>query len=328
MNTIAIVCHSRPECLQIHLEQLLKNPELSEYLVHFFPDYGASHDIYKVIKNFRHSHKNIKVTTRSEIDSKKSPLPAFYNIFDAYRVAAEESDEFVLPAEEDIIPTEDYLRYHRKVYDNFLSKYDKIFCAGTKRRQITEQEGNPELLIGDRQLCQPTIISVKMIQKYITPLLKNQDFWTPWIYNQKYFATLRNPPHHHIHHDGQLERIAEANNLWCLKPDHARSAHIGIAGQHFAGTVEGNTLQEKVKYMKSIMLDGEALRSASENPKDMCALPKTLEWDDLYLDLDRDKVLTQMVDFDRENKFKEYIDTCDYFNSSYFEAKMSMGSFS
>lgn len=325
MNTIAIVCHSRPECLQIHLEQLLKNPELGEYLVHFFPDYGAHPDIYRVIKNFRKNHSNIKVTTRSEADSKKSPLPAFFNILDSYRIAAEESDEFVLPAEEDIIPTEDYLRYHRKVYDNFLSKYDKIFCAGTKRRQITEQEGDPTLLIGDRQLCQPTIITVKDIEKYIVPLMKDPEFWTPWIYNQKYFATLRNPPQHHIHHDGQLERIAEANKLWCLKPDHARSAHIGVAGQHFTGTVEGNTLEAKVKYMKRLMRDGDALRSASENPKDMCALPRALEWENLELDLDRNKVITQKADFDPNNEFKDYIETDDYVNSGYFESKLLFG---
>lgn len=328
MNTIAIVCHSRPECLQIHLEQLLKNPELPEYLVHFFPDHGSHPDIFRVIKNFRKHHSNIRVTTRSEGESKKSPLPAFYNIFDAYRVAAEESDEYVLPAEEDIIPTEDYLRYHRVVYDNFLSKYDKIFCASTKRRQLTEQEGDPELLIGDIQLCQPTIISVKTIKKYILPLLKDQDFWTPWVFNQKHFAGLRNASDHHIHHDGQLERIAEANKLWCLKPDHARSAHIGVAGQHFAGVVEGNTLDSKVKYMKSIMNDGDALRSASENPKDMCALPKTLEWTNLKLDLDRNKVKTQKADFDPNNTFKNYIETEDYFNSNYFKAKMCMGSIS
>lgn len=313
MNVIAIVTHGRPELLKIHLEQLLKNPELRDFLVHFFPDYGFHPDVLKVIKWFRSEHRNIKITMRSEEDSKRSPLPAFFNIFDAYRIAAQETDQYVLPAEEDIIPTDDYLRYHQKVYDNFLSKYNRIFCATTKRRHLNEQQGNPELLIGDTQLCQPTIITKKIITDLLVPYMKDPDFWIPPRFNSKMFPSYRHPPTHHIHHDGQLERIAECNNMFCLKPDQARSAHIGVGGQHFDGKVEGRTLEEKVEYMKSIMHDGDALRAASDNPKDMCSVKFDSDpWDELYLDLDRDKVLTQSADFDPENKFKEYILSCEH----------------
>lgn len=313
MNVIAIVTHGRPELLKIHCEQLLKNPELGDYLVHFFPDYGFHPDVMKVIKWFRSEHRNIKVTMRSEAESKMSPLPAFYNIFDAYRICAEEADEYVLPAEEDIIPTDDYLRYHRKVYDNFLSKYDKIFCATTKRRQLNEQIGNPELLIGDMQICQPTIVTCKVIKTILIPLMASKNFWTPWIFNQEMYSTYRHPPQHHTHHDGQLERIAEMNGMFSLKPDQARSAHIGVGGQHFDGKVEGRTLEEKVEYMKSIMHNGDALRNASDNPKDMCSVKFDSDpWKELYLDLDRDKVITQSADFDPENKFKEYIQSCQH----------------
>lgn len=306
MNVVALVTHSRPECLFIHLEQLLKNPEIEDYLVHFFVDYGACADIYTVIKNFRKMHRNIRITTRTEQESKKSPLPAFYNIFDAYRVAAEETDEYVLPAEEDIVPTEDYLRFHRVVYEKFLSRYNRIFCVSTKRRQL-EGLGDPRLLIGDRQLCQPTCITKKNIQELIVPLLKDEEFWYPPNYNAKHWSHLRNKPDHHIHHDGQLERIAEVNNMFSLKPDHGRSGHIGVSGQHFKGRVQGKTKLERVQWYKSIMHNTEALKAASDNPYDMVAVPPTLDWNTLELDLDRDKVATQKADFDKSNTFKEYI---------------------
>lgn len=306
MNVIAIVTHSRPECLQIHLEQLLKNPELPEYLVHFFVDYGAHPEIFQVIKEFRRSHKDIKVTSRTQTDASKSPLPAFYNIFSAYEIAAKETDEYVLPTEEDIVPTEDYLRYHRVVYDKFLSKYDRIFCVSTKRRQLPDI-GDPKYLIGDRQLCQPTCISKESIEKYIIPRIEERDWWMPIDYNRRVWPGLRNEPTHHIHHDGQLERIAETNDLFCLKPDHARSGHIGVAGQHFNGKVQGKTRAEKIAWLKSVMHDTKALEEASDNPYDMIAIPETLEWTTLELDLDRDKVITQKADFDPNNSFKEYI---------------------
>lgn len=311
MNTIALVCHGRPELLKIHLEQLLKNPELKDFLVHFFPDYGFNPEILKVIKWFKSEHKHIKVTTRSLEESKKSPLPAFYNIFDAYRIAAKEADEFVLPAEEDIVPTDDYLRYHIAAYKNFLSRYDKIFCTTTKRRHLNEKIGNPELLIGDIQLCQPTCITKKTIENILCPLMEDELFWTPWEFNRIFCPNYRHPPEHHIHHDGQLERIAEINGMFCLKPDQARSAHIGISGQHFKGNVQGKTLEEKIAYMKNIMRNGDLLRAASDNPKDMCTVRfESDKWTDLRLDLDRNQVLTQVADFDPENKFKEYILSC------------------
>lgn len=308
MNVIAIVTHSRPECLWIHLQQLIKNPEINDYLVHFFPDYGAHPDVFKIIKDFKKVYpKNVRVTTRTEQEAKRSPLPAFYNIFDAYRIAAEEADEYVLPAEEDIVPTEDYLRYHREVYDKFLSKYNRIFCVGTKRRQLPDV-GDPRLLVGDRQLCQPTCITKKKIQDIIVPLMKEEEFWYPPQFNAKWWSHLRNKPDHHIHHDGQLERMAEANDMFCLKPDHGRSGHIGLAGQHFGGTeLKGFTYLEKATHLLPFIHDTKWLEANSDNPYDMVGVPEALEWDTLELDLDRDKVITQKADFDPENTFKEYI---------------------
>lgn len=310
MNVLALVTHSRPECLKLYLEQLLKNDELKDYLIYFFLDFNFHPDILKIIQWFRKNHRNIRVKMRSEQEAKKSQLPAFYNIFDAYRTAAKLTDEFVIAGEEDIIPTEDYLRYNRVAYKNFLSKYDRIFCLGTKRRPMNDLEGDPRLLIGDKQLCSPTCISKRVIEEIMNPLLEDDDFWTPPLFNQKVWSNLRNPPDHHIHHDGQLERMAEANGMFCLKPDQSRTGHIGVGGQHFKGTVAGNTLEERIEYMRSIMHSTEQLQAASENKRDMCGVPKTMEWDDLELDLDRDKVKTQKADFDTDNEFKEYILSC------------------
>lgn len=44
------------------------------------------------------------------------------------------------------------------------------------------------------------------------------------------FGNLRIAPFDHTHHDGSLERIMLASNLFALKPDQARSMHVGLSG--------------------------------------------------------------------------------------------------
>ena len=107
MNVIAVTAWRRPEFLSVYLDQLKKNLELPEYVVHFFVDVGYHPDTDLVIDRFRdyHGSDKVKVTYR---DQKLSACPAAYNIMDSYRVAAEYASEYVLLGEEDIVPSADY----------------------------------------------------------------------------------------------------------------------------------------------------------------------------------------------------------------------------
>ena len=314
MNVLALTAYRRPELVKIYFEQLLKDKEeLSKYLVHLFLDHGFHPDIYKVISWFKQHHRNIKLTMRSEQESKKSPLPAFFNIMDSYRAAAEEASDFVVIGEEDLTPTSDYLRFNRICYEQFLSKYDRLFCVCHKRRPETELIGNPSILIGDIQITSPSCISVATIKKYILPRLTNPLFYTnPVQYNQLYFPASKNKPDHHIHHDGQIERIAEYENLFSLKPDQARSSHIGVNSMHGTASeykIEG-TLQKKVdKYYELIKLGSSELRKyVTQFKEDIVIAPLDIDpYNKLYLDTDRTLAKASSWWYDPLNEFRDYI---------------------
>lgn len=316
MNVLALTAYRRPELVKIYFEQLLKDKdELSKYLVHLFLDYGFHPDIYKVISWFKQYHRNIKLTIRTQEESKKSPLPAFFNIMDSYRAAAEKADDFVVIGEEDIIPTSDYLRFNRICYEQFLSRYPKIFCVAHKRRPETELQGDPSVLIGDIQITSPSCISVKTINNYILPRLNNPLFYSnPIHYNQTHFLTSKNKPDHHIHHDGQIERIAEAEGMFSLKPDQARSMHIGVGSMHGTASeykIEG-TLQEKVdKYYNLIKLGSSELRKyVTQFKEDIVVAPLDIApWTNLELDLNRNKAKASSWWYDQDNEFKTYINS-------------------
>ena len=319
MNVLALVAYKRPELLKIYFDQLLKEPdELKNYLVHIFLDYGFSPDALKVIQWFRKFHKNIKITQRTEQESKISPLPAFYNIMDSYRVTTHEADQFVILGEEDIIPTNDYLRFNRVCYEKFLSKYPRIFCVAHKRRPETELNGHIQLLIGDYQITSPSCISVETIKKYMIPEMEHPKFFSnPPEYNAIVHFNSKNQPKHHIHHDGQIERIAELHNMFSLKPDQARSMHIGVGGQHDIDNINKitGTLDEKIqKYYTLISQGSSELRKYVTNFKEdivVTSLDNETWGKDIYKDLllDDKRLLARASSwwYDPNNEFKDYI---------------------
>lgn len=310
MNVISIVCHSRPECLQMVLMNLLKNKELENYLVYFFLDYRFNTDIIKVINCFKKEHKKIRIKCRTGIESEKSPMPAFYNIMTSYKEAAEFAEEFVLPLEEDILPSYDYLRFHEEIYYKYLNKYDRLFCCCHKIRWETEKEGRPDVVIADYNLTSPSCISVKNIKNLIIPLLDSPNFMeNPSEFNRTHWNDLRNPPGHHIHHDGQLERIGESNKMWSLRPDQARSMHIGIGGAFCGGIGPTGTIEEKIKWYKDKIKSPDELRKFSNSPRDIVVInPEIPKWDTIKLDINRDLAKSSTWLFDNNNAFKSYIE--------------------
>lgn len=311
MNVIAITTWRRPEFLKVYLKQLLKNKELPKYCVHFFIDVGYDEEVDDVINWFASIHPTVRRTYR---EVKISVCPAAYNILHSY-IESLYTDEFVIIGEEDIIPSEDFLRFCEYTYENFLAPYDKIFCVAHKRRQ-DPQEGNPTYLMGDTQCTSPFLISKKSIEKYmLEPCSSFTFFRNPIKYNQDHYPNSRIPPHEHYDHDGQIERIIEANNLFALKPDQARTAHIGFYG---GATPPKQTkpLEERVKYIEEICFNQQKL--AEQNSLwDKRAIPTEVatcellnyQWDELHLDLERDKCIASSWWYDPKNNFKSYIST-------------------
>ena len=158
------------------------------------------------------------------------------------------------------------------------------------------------------------MVSVADIKRYMVPLYDSPHYFSnPILFNSQYYPNSRMSPDEHYDHDGQIERIIEQNGLFALKPDQARTAHIGFYG---GASFEGMDLEldEKIEIIKSAVFDKgklEELHKKYDNrsiPTEIatCDL-KDYEWDDLELDLDRDKCKASSWWYDPENKFKEYM---------------------
>lgn len=309
MNVIAIVVYNKPELLYLYLEQLEKSNLIHNYKIRLFTEVGFDPEEINVINDFkdRTGHSNITLKVRDKIEC---PFAGFHNILQSYVDAANEADEYIIVGEEDILPTEDYLKFNDFVYENFLKKYERIFCVAHKRRPENEMQGDPEILIGDYQCTSPSCVSVKAVKKFMEPRFKDELFWkNPVIYNMFNYSSSRIAANDHTHHDGAIERIMEINNLFALKPDQARSMHVGLSGVFCGGDAPSGTIQERVAAYRELIKDGDKLRSLSNRPQDMVVTdPKGPTWNRLKLDLNRNKAKASSWWYDISNEFKEYIE--------------------
>jgi hypothetical protein len=308
MNVIAITIYNKPDLLYLYLEQLEKSGELENYKLRLHTEEGYDPEEDKVIEDFK--KRNPSVDTKLYVKQKiNCPLVGFHNILSSYPMSAAEADEFVIIGEEDMLPTEDYLRFNRVCYEKYLSKYDRIFAVVHKRRPEVEQQGYGDVLMGDYQLTSPSCISVKAIDNYVTPYLQDELFFSnPIAYNMQRFNNLRIAPHDHTHHDGALERMMLANNLFALKPDQARSMHVGLSGIFCRGNPPQGTLEQRIAQWRELIKDGDKLRSLSTIPSDIVVTnPQGPYWEDLKLDTERNLSKASTWFYDDENQFKDYI---------------------
>lgn len=307
-NVIVISTWRRPEFLYIYLNQLSKNKTYKNYKILFCADKDPDPGVYEVINEFDHPDK--EVITRQE---RVSACPAAFNILDSYLLASDRAREFVIVGEEDIIPSEDFLRFCEYSHDKILKKYERIFCIAHKRRQ-DPQDGKSNILMGDTQCTSPFLITKKSIEKYMRPELSEPHVYSnPFLHNYLNHPNSRIPYNEHYDHDGAIERIIEKNSLFALKPDQARTAHIGVYGGF---SFEKNSLdwrakanelyesvfsQEKLAHLRDTL---DNRRSKTEVAT--CSLGD-YQWDDLILDVDRNLSIASSWWYDPKNSFKEYI---------------------
>lgn len=309
MGLIAITGYNKPDLLYLYLEQLERSGELERYKVRFHTEEGYHPDEHLVISDFQKRNPLLDVQFLVKEKRRDCPLVGFHNILTSYTSSSKQTDDFVIIGEEDMLPTKDYLKFNRECYEKFLSRYDRIFCVCHKRRPEVEKLGNPNLLMGDYQLTSPSCISVDMIKKYIKPYIESPGYFeNPVGFNNTYFPFIRIKPWEHTHHDGALERIMLAHGLFTIKPDQARSMHVGLSGIFCGGNPPQGTLKDRVSQWRELIKDGDRLRSLSNMPQDIVVTdPDGPEWDSLELDLDRSKCRASTWFYDPDNRFKDYI---------------------
>lgn len=315
-NIIAITAYNKSDLLFLYLEQLYKDPTISEYKIRIYTEYGFCVEQLNVIEEYNKKYPEVDI---KQVCRQKHPfckLTGFHNILTSYLLAANEAKDFVIIGEEDMLPTDDYIRFNKYIYDEFLSKYDKIFCAAHKRRPEVEKIGDPEILIGDYQCTSPSCVSVKAINKYMLPFLSNPLFFSnTHEFYAKIFCNSRIAPYEHTHHDGAIERIMEHFELFSLKPDQSRSMHVGLSGIFCKGKAPQGTFESRLEQWRELIKDGDKLRSLSDVPQEMVVVDtKGPEWSKLVLDVNRDKAKASSWWYDTKNKFKQYIQNERFFS--------------
>jgi len=314
LNVIKIAAWSRPELLKLHLARLWASGELEKFKVRVHTETGHHPDIITVCEWFRKEFPHVDFSWRV-LDDPPGHIKGYYNILMGYKEAAEETDEYVLANEEDILPTWDYLQFCDAVYHKFLKPYPEIFCLAHKRRQETENIGHTHLLVGDHQCTMPMCISKKVIEEHMLPRFEDPMYFTdPIGYNAREYPDSRMRPNYLAHNDGQIERMVEKAGMWALKPDAARTMHVGLDGINCSGFSPTGTLEEKAKwYVDAIGKGGNYLREHTNNPYDICVAPHPSDWEEeaLALDIDRNRCIgTEWKPewcFDPNNEFRDYI---------------------
>ena len=258
-NTIAIVAYNKSDLLYLYLEQIFCEPTISDYQIQIHTEEGHDSDQNDVIRYYKTKFPN---STIEQIVKPKTNciLPGFHNILSTYLYAGDESraGDFMIVGEEDMIPTQDYVRFNKFIYDKYLKKYPRIMGAAHKRRPEAEKEGHPDILMGDYQCTSLSVISTDTINKYLRPVLSD-----PLLYsNPELFYGLKYPlsriaPRDHTHHDGAIERIMDQNKLFVLKPDQSRSMHVGLSGVFCKGEPPQGTFEERIKQWRELIKDGD-----------------------------------------------------------------------
>jgi hypothetical protein len=309
-NVIAITGYNKPDLMFLYLEQLYRDETISDYKIRIYTEDGYDKEEDDVVNFFKNKNSNVDIFLHASPKHTSCPLIGFHNILKSYALAAQEAKDFVIIGEEDMLPTKDYIKFNKQCYDKFLSKYERIFCIAHKRRVEVEKQGDSEILIGDYQCTSPSCISVKTIKKYMNPFLYNPLlFFHPIEFYNVIFSNSRIHPNDHTHHDGAIERIIEHFNLFALKPDQARSMHVGLSGIFCKGNPPQGTFEERIKQWRELIKDGDKLRSLSNLPQDMVVTdPEGTIWENLYLDINRDKAKASSWWYDKENEFKKYIE--------------------
>ena len=311
-NTIAIVAFNKPDLLYLYLEQIFCEPTIADYQIQIHTEEGYDKEQDEVLDYYTNKYPHVDITQIVKTKFQECNLPGFHNILSTYLYAgnSERAGDFMIVGEEDMIPTQDYIRFNKYIYDNFLKKYPRIMGAAHKRRPEAENQGDPNLLMGDYQCTSLSVISTEAINKYLRPILSDRHLYTnPLLfYNLKYPKSRINP-NDHTHHDGAIERIMDANKLFVLKPDQSRSMHVGLSGVFCKGKAPEGEFKERIDQWRELIKDGDKLRSLSNLPEDLVVTdPEGPDWEHLELDLDRDKCKASTWFFDLDNEFKEYIE--------------------
>jgi len=303
-KALFITAYNKPECLYMGLDNI-KN-DLHGYKVIVLTQEGYDKEQDKVLEHYKNT---IDIERRFIERNPKDNFIGMRTILSCYTLGAELVKDYIILLEEDIIPTKDYIKFNEILYNKFLKKYDRIFCGAHKRREETEIYGDPRIVIGDYQCTSPTVVTCDSLRKIFTQYVTEELYQNTYGYYYKYFGNSRIHPGEHMHQDGFIERVMEKYKLFSLKPDLARSSHVGLNGATLKSKyISPEKLEDKLKDLNYFFNNHEYTKSLSSSPRDIVFAPDShTPVYDLEIDHERNRAVASSWWYDYNNEFSKYV---------------------
>lgn len=283
MNYILMPGRNRAEFFDIALSSLMGCPEIENYRILFEFECDVQQEYYDIIKRY------VKCPSQIEIKRWDTHYGLTRGHLEGMKIAFNNTDEYVIIVEDDVMVSRDFLRYHDYCYRNFYKERGDI---GTITGQIShasvskEPEERDPKLVHKRLWYHPygVLIPKDFFYKYVLEHCTEKYYKNPlyvdtvypeWSERGKWFEQA-----------GLLNRIVHKNNLHTIEADVPRCQDIGWFGKNRTNRyAEYKTLNldEKIRLNRKIWGDIDLIKKFAYSGSQHYVLNNNNEWDNLVL---------------------------------------------
>lgn len=257
----------RPEMLQLSLEYEIKARNYfdigDDLTTVFLVEHGAPQEIFDVIKKYPFKY---------EVIAREKRYGSTINTLEGMKYAFAKSDDFIIYIEEDLLVHKTYMQYmycliHHKDLDKF-----SILVSSSGR----DEDGDVnEIYFANRHSNLCPVISKWYFEKYIF------EHCRPEYYNNRHNYVL-NLDKKYINEmlyklkdglfneqDGLLNRISDiaylSEGILSARPRVRRQTHIGFYGANRAGSLPGNSFDERLSNLKEIITSPDKMYECAKS---------------------------------------------------------------
>jgi hypothetical protein len=258
-DRVIIPTYNRPELLSICLECLSKCPEIKDLDIYVYLDNHGSTVEYRKYRLWtstvvsRFLNLNIKLICREPHGYSGNS----YNVLMAYAEAYKDGCEHIFEIEDDILVTPDFFTWQ---YQEFNAKNPWFAVIGSKNLRNKNFYLTSYVTMGE-DLCSCGVGYPRATIEKIIPHIKDEYFRDMSKYVIEKFPNFTGDATF-SEQDGLLQRImldeSEHFVYWAV-PEKAY--HIGWWGYHRNTNAPVGDLDERIKYVKTVLEDSSLLKS-------------------------------------------------------------------
>ena len=285
MIAVASTGYNRPEMQDLSLEYLAKCPEAKNTPVHLYIDHGMSLNEAEALRSkYKSSFKEVHLEYRpTKFGLSRNILLALKHMFETY--------DLVCLLEDDILVSNDFLKYHQYIQNNFIT--DDIFTvSGYARHRVNNKLENPVSIIYKLSGYYPDgVVFNRKDFEIIKPYINEDFFKTAGRVDSKYWEQFyddclkheeefvkfcwpegKKGPRKYTAQDGLLNTIRSILGKRVIAPEISRCQDIGTYGTH-----------TKQKFSKGENVKDEEFWSRQDNVWYSRCFSVDNKWDKLYI---------------------------------------------